>query len=178
MARPLVIFLGPTGAGKSVQAARLAASQGWVHESTGSLLRAQNDPKLLRVMNEGELVASAVIDEILAKELAKLKTAKGVVLDGYPRMMAEARWLMDNISDFGLELVRVIYLAVTKQESVKRIQGRGRNDDSPRSVEEKWDFFMEDEKPVIAYFKSLNLLAEVDGMGSVDEVAARVARAL
>jgi adenylate kinase len=90
MARPLVIFLGPTGAGKSVQAARLAAAHGWVHVSAGALLRAQNNPMLMKIMSQGELVSSDLIDEILAKELARLNSAQGIVLDGYPRVLTSA----------------------------------------------------------------------------------------
>jgi adenylate kinase len=67
---------------------------------------------------------------------------------------------------------------VTKEESVKRILNRGRSDDSQLSVEEKWDYFEKDVKPVIEYFKQAQLLVEVNGMGSIDQVAARVAKAV
>ena len=124
-----IILLGPPGAGKGTQAARLQANRGMLQLSTGDMLRearASGSPigeKVKAVMDAGELVSDAIVTELIGERLDSCADC-GAIFDGYPRTRAQAEALDMLLADRGRTLDHVIELAVDEDELVKRITGR------------------------------------------------------
>lgn len=125
-----IILLGPPGAGKGTQAARLVADRGMVQLSTGDMLRAavkEGTPvglKAKAVMDAGELVSDEIVSALIGEALDRLGPEQGAIFDGYPRTAAQAEALDQILSARGRKLDRVIELEVDEDALVERITGR------------------------------------------------------
>lgn len=172
---PIILIMGPPGAGKSSQAKRLGEQEGFVHVSTGDLLRDSGDQEILEVMKRGDLVDPSRMEQILLDKVMSLPQESTLVLDGFPREVVEAEWLAKELPELGRELKRVILLKIDQAESERRNLLRGRQDDSLEAQKERWVEWHEMTEPVLARYRAQNLVTEVDGLGTPDEVAKRVA---
>lgn len=125
-----IILLGPPGAGKGTQAARLVAAHGMVQLSTGDMLRAavkEGTPiglKAKAIMDAGELVPDEVVSALIGEALDRMGPDQGAIFDGYPRTAAQAEALDCILADRGRKLDRVIELDVDEDALVDRITGR------------------------------------------------------
>lgn len=125
-----IILLGPPGAGKGTQAAKLVAERGMVQMSTGDMLRAavKADTPVGRearaVMDRGELVSDSIVSALIDEALAAIGPETGVIFDGYPRTAAQADSLDSLLAKHGRHLDHVIELEVDEDALVDRITGR------------------------------------------------------
>jgi len=125
-----IILLGPPGAGKGTQAAKLVADRGMVQLSTGDMLRAAvkagtpTGLKAKAIMDAGELVPDEVVSGIIGERLDQMSPGEGAIFDGYPRTAAQAEALDQLLADRGRKLDRVIELTVDEDALVERITGR------------------------------------------------------
>ena len=125
-----IILLGPPGAGKGTQAAKLVADRGMVQLSTGDMLRAAvkagtpTGLKAKAIMDAGELVPDGVVSGIIGERLDQMTAGEGAIFDGYPRTAAQAEALDQLLADRGRKLDRVIELTVDEDALVERITGR------------------------------------------------------
>jgi adenylate kinase len=183
-----VLFMGPPGAGKGTQAALLAQRFGIVHISTGDIFRAnvsQGTPlgiKAKSFMDKGEYVPDDVTNDLVRDRLTWADAEAGFILDGYPRTVAQVLELDDMLASAGAELDAVIELTADTDELVdrlsKRAQEQGRADDTPEVIRRRLEVYAESTAPLIALFAERGILTAVDGLGSVDDVTARLVTAL
>lgn len=174
MGKPVIIILGPTGSGKSLQAKKLAAHLGYVRLSTGALLREAETPETDRYLDQGKLALSEDVQQVLADAIERLGEYTGLVLDGFPRLMPEAEWFEDYARKQGLNLEKVIVFTIGREVSAQRVLGRGREDDSRLTFDNKWDDYERRTMPVIAYYTQRNLVVEIDGSGEVENIFQKV----
>ena len=183
-----LVLLGPPGSGKGTQAVRLKEQLQIPHISTGDLLRAEvaagSELGLAakEVMARGELVSDEILLGMIRSRLSREDVANGFILDGYPRNVAQANALEALLADIGQPLQAVVQLDVANELLVERIAGRakaeGREDDNPESVRKRLQVYSDSTAPVIGFYEGRGSLAKVDGVGSLDEVFARIMAAL
>ena len=183
-----IVLLGAPGSGKGTQAARLKADLRIAHISTGDLLRAAvkaGTPLGLRakaVMDAGQLVSDEIVLAMLEERLAQPDTRAGFILDGYPRNLAQADALDHLLKRIGQPLDAVLKLNVPDADILKRTEIRfkaeGRADDDPGTVRRRLEVYAEQTAPVADYYAQRGLLAEVDGVGAIEEIFARLLAAL
>lgn len=183
-----LILLGPPGAGKGTQAARLANRLGVPAISTGDIFRANvsEGTELGQVaqkyMNAGEYVPDEVTNQMVAARLAEPDAAQGFLLDGYPRTEAQVSELDAILAGNGHELTHVVELTADTDEVVARLLNRakeqGRADDTESVIRRRLDVYAEQTAPLVRTYAGRGLLVQVDGMGDMDEVTARLADAL
>ena len=185
-----LILLGPPGAGKGTQAQRLVEKYGIPQLSTGDMLRAAvaaKTPvglKAKAVMDAGELVSDAIVNAIVAERIDQLDCAKGFILDGYPRTLAQADSVEAMLGERGIALDAVIELVVDDKALVGRIVKRAeeakaagqpvRKDDNPEVFEERLREYYKKTAPLIGYYHAKKMLKGVDGMASIDAVSGQI----
>ena len=189
-----LVFLGPPGAGKGTQSARLVEKLGIPQLSTGDMLRAAvaaGSPIGLRakaIMDAGQLVSDEVVVGIIDQRIDAPDCATGFILDGFPRTVAQAEALRNMLASKGLKLDAVIELAVDETMLVDRMRKRVaeslaagkevRADDNPESFKTRLETYRAQTAPVSAYFAQLGKLVSIDGMMPIDDVTAAIDRAL
>jgi adenylate kinase len=179
-----LVLLGPPGSGKGTQAERLAASFGVPKISTGDMLReavaagSALGAKVEAIMARGELVDDATMAAVVEERLERSDTARGFILDGYPRTVRQAETLAGILDDRGEDLDAVVLIAVSEPELVRRALGRQRADDSEGVIRERLRVYGNKTEPLVGYYRSRSLLEEVDGSPSVDAVTRSITAVL
>lgn len=183
-----LVLLGPPGAGKGTQAARLADRLGVPHIATGSILREAVDlgtplgRDVRPLLDAGDLVPDDLIVKTVLERIRQPDAAEGFILDGFPRTLGQAEALDSALSDLGRPLQRVIQLRVPEDEVAGRIAGRGevahRSDDREDIVADRLRVYDTETAPLAEYYRSRGVLVPVDGVGPIDEVARRIWDAL
>jgi len=171
----VIIFFGPAGAGKSVQGQLLAAHHGWRWLSAGQLLRDTHDHELLKEMSTGNLVDNTKVNAIVAAALKRAHDVDHVVLDGFPRHLDQAKWLIASQPEHGRSISAVVVIDAPKEELVHRLHLRGRLDDTPDAIEERLAIFEHEIAPILDYFASQQVkIIRIDGTGAVAQVHDRI----
>ena len=180
-----IVLLGPPGAGKGTQAQLLAERLGVPSISTGDMLRAavaagtELGRRVDSVMASGALVDDALMAEVVRERLAESDTARGYLLDGYPRTLPQAETLAGILRESGRDLDAVLLVDVPEDELVRRILLRQRGDDDTEEVvRERLRVYREKTEPLIGYYRERGLLREIDGDRPIEEVASRMFDAL
>ena len=189
-----LILLGPPGAGKGTQAARLVEAHGIPQLSTGDMLRAAvaaGTPVGLQakaVMESGGLVSDEIVVGIIKDRIAEADAKKGFILDGFPRTVAQAEALDAMLKAEGLKLDAVIELVVDQSKLVARIVNRAaeakaagqpvRKDDDPEVFKTRLEAYNRDTAIVAPYYEKAGMLTQIDGMQAVDAVSAALAGVL
>lgn len=179
-----VVLLGPPGAGKGTQAALLAQALGVPAISTGDIFRsniAAGTPLGLEARaytDRGALVPDELTDALVRDRLRRADVADGFLLDGYPRNLAQAQQLETMLTELGTELDLAIELTapadVVVERMLQRAQIQGRVDDTEDVIRHRLDVYAQETAPIAELYVHEGLLAVVDGLGSVEDVAARV----
>jgi adenylate kinase len=183
-----MLLLGPPGAGKGTQAIRLVEEFGIPQISTGDMLRSavaagvEVGRQAQAFMDRGELVPDSIVIGVAEQRLSQDDAARGFILDGFPRTSAQAAALDDLLAKMGTQLERCVALVVDENELVERLLGRarieGRSDDNQAAIPSRMKVYHEQTAPLISYYRKRGILAEVDGSGSIEEVAKRIEEAL
>lgn len=171
----MILILGPTGAGKSVQAKRLCINHDGLHwVSVGQLLRDLHSPEVETKLESGHLMDMNFVNTILDQKISEISDDEEIVMDGFPRMIEQAEWLEEALEKQHRKVTKAIYISLPESEIKNRLLARGRSDDTEASIEAKLIEFDKFTMPVIGYFREKGILVEVDGMGTKDEVGERI----
>lgn len=126
----------------------------------------------------GELVPDSVTNDMVRSRLSEPDARAGFILDGYPRNAAQVGALDEILADLAEPLQAVVVLTADRDELLARIAKRaqieGREDDTPEAIARRLDIYEAETAPLLAAYRERGLLAEVDGLGTVEQVAARV----
>lgn len=183
-----MIILGPPGAGKGTQAARIAEHRAIPAISTGDIFRAniKNETELGKQVKEilasGGYVTDEITNAIVRDRLTESDASTGFLLDGYPRTLGQVEALDEMLADQGAELDSVLELVVDTDEVVQRLLARakdqGREDDTEEVIRARMDKYAVETAPLAQVYRERDLLRQVDGLGTVEEVSARIQEAL
>ena len=176
-----IILLGPPGAGKGTQANRLVEERGFLHLSTGDMLRQAVEMgtelglKAKAIMDKGELVADDIILGMIREHIEESASSAGVILDGFPRTVVQAEALDGILQEIGQRIDFVIEISVDEVILLERIEGRAREtenarpDDSADVLSKRLEVYHENTAPILPYYNGV--LRKVDGMQPIEEVA-------
>ena len=176
-----LILFGPPGSGKGTQSERLIEKYGWIHLSTGNLLREEITNKTQlgmeakSYMDKGQLVPDSVVIGMIRSALDTNPQAKGFLFDGFPRTVAQSEALDALLVEKGSSITLVLALEVTREELVQRLLNRGktsgRSDDTDENIIRARLIEYENKTtPVADYYAQFDKVAKVKGEGSIDNI--------
>jgi adenylate kinase len=183
-----LLIMGPPGAGKGTQAQRVAAHYEIPAISTGDIFRAMktSDTPLARqlraIVDSGGLVSDEITNAVVAERLTESDCVAGFLLDGYPRTLQQVEALDDFLASSGQSLDAVISLLADVDEVVdrllKRAEVEGRSDDTADTIRRRQAIYLRETEPLLDVYRDRGLLVEVDGLGAIEDVSARLFAAL
>jgi adenylate kinase len=183
-----LVLLGPPGSGKGTQAAILAERLGIPTISTGALFRDQmgrGTPlgvEAQSYMSKGQLVPDSVTNAMVKDRLSAPDVEAGYILDGYPRNVDQVAVLDSLLVEFGWEPVSALEITLPEDLIVERLLKRaeieGRADDTAEVIRERLAVYHAQTEPISAVYRDRGALVTVDGLGTVEEVQARILAAL
>lgn len=205
------IILGPPGSGKGTQAKKLAQSLGSIYFGTGDLMREEIEKESLlglefkEIIEKGKLVGDNLVEEFVGQKLEQVDMSRGLVFDGFPRTIAQAKYLEQFLSKKGINHLVVLNLVVKPQSLVERMQKRRicqkcgkifqdavsfgltkcnvcggklvlRDDNKPEILGKRIQVYQEQTAPLVGYYKSKGSLIEIDGEPPIEEVWKEIQR--
>jgi adenylate kinase len=185
MAGRNIVFFGPPGAGKGTQAVRLKEFLGVPHISTGDMFRenirggTELGKTAQRYSDAGELVPDEVTIAMVTERLDRPDVAAGFLLDGFPRSVGQAHALDDMLARTGRGIDTVVNISIPDAEIRDRLRKRadieGRADDAdPAVIGNRIETYKRQSEPCLAYYRPRGIVADVDGIGSIDEITRRI----
>jgi adenylate kinase len=184
-----LILFGPPGAGKGTQAKFLQDERGLVQLSTGDMLRAavaagtELGKKSKAIMDRGDLVGDDLVIGIIGERLDKPDCSKGVIFDGFPRTVAQAKALDAMLAQRGRKIDAVIELKVDDDAMVGRMESRvrenpggARADDNPETLRKRLGVYRQNTAPLLDFYRNQGKLMTVDGMAAIADVSAAIRR--
>ncbi|MBU4315520.1 adenylate kinase [Patescibacteria group bacterium] len=178
-----ILILGPQGSGKGTQAQLLAEKLGLPALSMGQLLRDEVcsesilGQKIKDIIDQGELVSDDIALDVLKIRIQKQDAEDGYILDGYPRNLAQYQ----TFKNFDVPTALIV-ITVPKEETLKRLLKRaeieGRSDDNKETILKRLDIYHQDTEPIIEEYRKIGIVKEIDGIGTVEEVASRICQVL
>lgn len=183
-----IVVFGAPGSGKGTQSELMIKKFGLDHISTGDVLRAEIKAqsevgKLAETyISKGELVPDEVIIKILANVLDAKKNSKGVIFDGFPRTIPQAKALKAMLNERGTDIAVMLDLKVDDDELIARLLKRGetsgRADDNLETIKSRLSVYHNYTAPLIDHYKAEGIHTEIKGMGTIEEIFARIEKAI
>ncbi len=183
-----VILMGPPGVGKGTQAKRIVDKFGIIHLSTGDILRTEVSGhtnlgnKAKKFMDAGQLVPDELLLNMMENRLQQNDCKKGYLLDGFPRTIPQAEGLELILKKINHSINYVVSITADENELVKRLVLRGkesgRSDDTEEVIKERQQVYWKLTSPLLDFYRERNLLVEVNGLGTIPEIAKRILNVL
>ena len=183
-----LLIVGPPGAGKGTQSARLLESFSIPAIATGDIFRtniAEETPlgiEVKAIVDAGDYVPDSLTNALVSSRLEEEDALEGFLLDGYPRTLEQVSYLDNLLAARGQCLDAVIQLVADQEEVVARLRKRaiaqGRTDDTEDAIRHRQQVYGRETTPLIAVYRDRDLLIEVDGLGEIDDVSSRISEAL
>lgn len=180
-----IILLGPPGSGKGTQGALLSERLGIPRVSTGDLLRRAVErgtalgQQARSYMDQGLLVPDEIIVGLIEEVLASPEAVTGIMMDGFPRTVPQAEAVDRALAARNASVDCVLNIDVPEEELVRRMMGRareqGRADDTPDTIRKRFQVYVEQTAPLVQYYEDRGVVRNVEGIGSIDEIAQRIA---
>lgn len=175
-----IVFLGPPGAGKGTQSQRLGQYLEVPHISTGEALREASrngtelGKKAAKFYEVGKLVPNEFVVEIVAERLLQPDCRSGCLFDGFPRTVPQAEALDRLLAEQGDKVNVVLQLQIDNEELINRLASRGRVDDEVETIKERLQQYAAWTNPVVDFYQQRGVLCQIPGLGTPDEVFARI----
>ena len=183
-----LLIVGPPGAGKGTQSARLLETFSIPAIATGDIFRkniAEETPlgiEVKAIVDAGDYVPDSLTNALVSSRLEEEDALEGFLLDGYPRTLEQVSYLDNLLAARGQSLDAVIQLVADQEEVVARLRKRaiaqGRTDDTEDAIRHRQQVYGRETTPLIAVYRDRDLLIEVDGLGEIDDVSSRISEAL
>ena len=180
----VLIFAAP-GSGKGTQSEELIRRYGFRHISTGELLRAEIKAQTelgqaaAGYINEGHLVPDSLIVDMMEKLISTLVDTEGIIFDGFPRTIPQAEAMETMLAHHGWKVDIVLNLQVPEEMLIERLLNRGkisgRSDDNIETIRKRLDVYANETAPLVDFFTRKNVLHNVVGTGTIEEIALRIA---
>lgn len=182
-----IVLFGPPGAGKGTQSEKLIKHYNLLHISTGDLFRkhlgegSALGKKAKGYMDEGKLVPDQLVVDMVDDKLKEGHDASGIIFDGFPRTIPQAEALDQLLESKNIPIAATVMLDVPDEELIKRLLERGktsgRTDDQDRSkIETRLEVYKGETLPVANYYQEQHKLAEVNGVGAIDDIFQRICK--
>jgi|SRR5210317_858608 len=171
----ILVILGPPGSGKGTISKRLVDRNDFAHISTGDLIRNSDDEELKKTVAKGDFIPDRTMVRMLRKALSKVDFEKGVIIDGFPRNVKQAKLLDSLLGKMGVGLSHVIYLSVDESKSkdriLKRAESSGRKDDQDEeTILKRFKDYREKTLPLVKKYKKSRKLVDVDASKKIETV--------
>ena len=183
-----LLIVGPPGAGKGTQSSRLLDTFSIPAIATGDIFRkniTEGTPlgvEVKAIVDAGDYVPDSLTNALVTSRLKEADARDGFLLDGYPRTLEQVSYLDGLLAAKSQSLDAVIQLVADQEEVVARLRKRavaqGRTDDTEEAIRHRQQVYSRETTPLIAVYRDRGLLIDVDGLGEIDHVSARIADAL
>ena len=180
-----IVIFGAPGTGKGTQSERIVERYGINHISTGEVLRSEINmgtplgKTAQAYINEGQLIPDSLMIEILANLIDSFdEDSKGVIFDGFPRTIPQAKALKKLLAERGQRVTIMLDLEVPEDELMKRLlkrgQESGRADDNEETIKKRLEVYSIKTLPLIGWYEKEGLSAQINGLGPVDEITENI----
>lgn len=175
----IIILMGRSGCGKGTQAQLLQDKFNFDYQSSGDLLRARTEiddfsgRKLKEVMKQGDLAPSFLISQIWSERIREIKNKpnlKGLIIDGSPRSLPEAKMMDDMFEWYEWSDIKAILLDISDEEAFKRLAKRRRFDDKDEAIRSRLDFYKKDVQPAVDYYQKQGKLIKINGQQPIGKI--------
>jgi adenylate kinase len=183
-----LLIVGPQGSGKGTQGIRIADAYGIPAISTGDMFRAavasgsDLGNQVTEIIQSGNLVPDELTSAVVRDRLTQADAAQGFLLDGYPRNVGQGADLDAFLAGRSEQLDAVIELVVPREESIERLTLRaaeqGRADDTEEAIANRLAIYERETAPILDVYRERGIAVEIDGVGTLDEITARLITAL
>lgn len=169
----MILLMGIPGSGKGTQGKLFAEARGYTVISTGQLLRTYGTPEQHTRMQAGEILGDEEVTRIVDKSLTKVEDPNRVILDGYPRRVAQAQWLVDQSRQGRFSLDCVVLLVAAPEAVADRLIARNRKDDTEDSIKARFEEYEAETLPIVEFLREQGVkVAEINAEKSIEEVNA------
>ncbi len=175
----MILFIGVAGAGKSIQGKHLSDLLNFPWISTGEILRQHISGELREKMLKGDLLSDEDLFTVVDPILRELVGSSEIILDGFPRTLAQAQWLEEFIEKNDTGINCIVHLEVDEDEVMDRLLSRGRPDDTEEVIANRFKEYRTKTLPIISFFQEKGVKTlEIDGNGTEEEVRERILSAV